>query len=199
MIIGVDFDNTIVCYDKLFHKIAVKKNLIPRNLTPVKEEIRDYLRRKNKEHLWTELQGYVYGPCIFNARPFRGVKNFLIHCKKRKIRVYIISHKTIHPFLGLKHDLHEYANQWLEKQGFYSPRIGLPKKSVFFELTKEEKLKRIKKQKCTHFIDDLPEFLLEKKFPDKVARILFNPNRGHKLNKNFQTIKSWPEIIKKIK
>ena len=199
MIIGVDFDNTIVCYDKLFYKVALKKGLVPKNLTPVKEEIRNYLRRKNKEHLWTELQGYVYGPCIFNAKPFRGIKNFFMHCKKRKICVYIISHKTLYPFLGLKHNLQEYAHQWLEKQGFYGPKIGLPKKDVFFELTKEENLNRIKKQKCTYFIDDLPEFLLEKKFPSKVTRILFNPNSKYKHNKNFQTFKSWSGAIKKIK
>ena len=199
MIIGVDFDNTIACYDKLFYSVALKKGLVPKNLAPVKEEIRNYLRRKNKEHLWTELQGYVYGPCIFNAKPFSGIKNFFMHCRKRKIRVYIISHKTRYPFLGLKHNLQEYARQWLEKQGFYDPKIGLQKKNIFFELTKEEKLNRIKKQKCTHFIDDLPEFLLEKKFPSKVTRILFDPNGKYKRNKNFQTFKSWPEAIKKIK
>ena len=29
MLIGVDFDNTIVCYDKLFHQLALERSLIP--------------------------------------------------------------------------------------------------------------------------------------------------------------------------
>ena len=32
MIIGVDFDNTIVCYDKVFHVAAYEKGLIPADL-----------------------------------------------------------------------------------------------------------------------------------------------------------------------
>ena len=199
MIIGVDFDNTIVCYNKLFYSVALKKRIIPKNLTPVKEDIRNYLRRKNKEHLWTELQGYVYGPCIFNAKPFPGVKDFFVFCHKRKIPVYIISHKTLYPFLGLKHNLHDYAHQWMERQKFYDPKLGLSKKKVFFELTKEGKLNRIKKQRCTHFIDDLSEFLLENNFPSGVKRILFDPNGKCSSNKEFECIKSWKELIRKIK
>lgn len=199
MIIGVDFDNTIVCYDKLFYEVALKKNLIPKNVPSIKEDIRNYLRRKNKERLWTELQGHVYGPYIFNAKPFRGVKNFFAYCKKNKILVYILSHKTLFPFLGLKHNLHEYAHQWLERQGFYDSKIGLSKKNVFFELTKEGKLSRIKKQKCTHFIDDLPEFLLEEKFPSEVKKILFDPNGKYKHNSNFESVSSWTEMVRRIK
>jgi len=29
MRIGVDFDNTVICYDKVFHAAAVEKGLIP--------------------------------------------------------------------------------------------------------------------------------------------------------------------------
>lgn len=199
MIIGVDFDNTIVCYDKLFYEVALQKKLIPNDLPPIKEEIRNYLRKKKKEHLWTELQGYVYGPYILNAKPFKGVKGFFIFCKKHGIIVYIISHKTIYPFLGSKYNLQEYARQWLEKNGFYDSKVGLSKKNVFFQLTKEQKLNRIKKQKCTHFVDDLPEFLLEKNFPSKVTRILFDPNGKYKRNTAFECVKSWSELIRKIK
>ena len=199
MIIGVDFDNTIVCYDKLFYKLAIKDGLIPKNLPPIKEKVRDHLRRKNKERLWTELQGLAYGRYIFNAKPFKGVKDFFIRCKKHKIRVYIISHKTIYPIIGLKYNLHEYADKWMEKQGFYDLKTGVPRRNVFFELTKKEKLNRIKKQGCTHFVDDLPEFLLEKGFPSKVKRILFDPNGKFEHNSNFESVKSWAEMIRKIK
>jgi len=202
-IIGVDFDNTIVCYDKVFHSIAVKKGCIPINVPQAKEEVRNYLREHGKEEMWVELQGMAYGPEILNAKPFDGVMDFFMDCKKHKIIVYIISHKTLYPFLGLKHSLHEYAQLWLERQGFYnSKKIGLTKDEVFFELTKEEKLKRIIKQGCTHFVDDLPEFLSEKGFPKQTSPILFDPNgkckSPNKNTNNFECVSSWNEMSKKI-
>jgi hypothetical protein len=166
------------------------------------------LREHGKEQIWIELQGMAYGPEILNAEPFDGVMDFFMDCKKHKIPFYIISHKTLYPFLGLKrlkHSLHEYAQLWLEKQGFYgTKKIGLAKEQVFFELTKEEKLKRIIKQECTHFVDDLPEFLSEKGFPKQTIPILFDPNGKCKntvwKNRNtFECISSWHEISKKIK
>lgn len=200
MIIGVDFDNTVVCYDNLFHKIGLKKGIVPAKVPPIKNEIRNYLRKHGKEDAWTELQGYVYGPGILDAKPFDGVVDFFVHCKKHKNKVYIISHKTLYPFLGSKYNLHKYAHKWLEQQGFYdSAKIGLAKKNVFFELTKEEKLKRIVKQKCTHYIDDLPEFLSEHKFPKGVNRILFDPNKKYHNKVDFECVVSWRELIKKIK
>ena len=200
MIIGVDFDNTIVCYDKLFHKIAVEKGVIPKDIPKIKDVIRNYLRKHGKEDAWTELQGFVYGPGTLNAKPFVGVLDFFMHCNKNKDKTYIISHKTIHPFLGSKYNLHEFAHKWLEKQGFYdSGKTGLSKENVFFELTKEEKLDRITKQGCTWYIDDLPEFLTEKNFPEKVNRILFDPNLRYKNTDNFERVESWKQITEKIK
>ena len=200
MIIGIDFDNTIVCYDEIFYEMALNKGMIPKNLQKVKGEVRNYLRERGKENLWTQLQGYVYGPGTLKARPFAGALDFFIHCRKQRCKVCIISHKTIHPFLGSKYNLHEYAHKWLTQQGFYNTnKTGLSKNNVFFELTKEEKLKRIKKQECTHYIDDLPEFLGEESFPKGVKKILFDPNKKYKNHGGFYRIASWQEMIKKLK
>ena len=51
--IGIDFDNTIVIYDDLFHKIASEENLIPINFPKSKLLIREYLRSKNKDEFFT--------------------------------------------------------------------------------------------------------------------------------------------------
>ena len=40
MKIGVDFDNTIVSYDKVFHKVALEQSLIKSNLTIIKEKLK---------------------------------------------------------------------------------------------------------------------------------------------------------------
>ncbi len=72
MLVGVDFDNTIVCYDRLFHKAALEKGLIPPELPASKGQVRDYMRANGAEDAWTELQGYVYGPRMLDAAPFAG-------------------------------------------------------------------------------------------------------------------------------
>ncbi len=195
MIIGIDFDNTIVSWDHLFHEAALDRKLIPADLPITKNEVRNYLRRIGKEPLWTELQGYVYGVLIKKAPIISGVKDFLLHCKEKKMPVYIISHKTKYPFLGKQYDLHKAADSWLKDQGFYdSHGISLDRSRVFFELTKQEKLSRIKSLGCTHFIDDLPEFLLEPGFSENVRRILFDPNNQYTDDLRFKRTQSWKQI-----
>ena len=77
MKIGIDFDNTLVCFDELFYRAAMEKKLIPAFLPTSKEQVRDYLRKQKKEDLWTELQGYVYGVLIKDAPAFEGVDEFM--------------------------------------------------------------------------------------------------------------------------
>ena len=199
MLIGVDFDNTIVCYDQVFHQVAVEQGLIPLEVPVSKGEVRDYLRQCGREDDWTELQGYVYGARMQDAIPFPGVLECLAHFVKHGIMVCIISHKTRYPYMGPKYDLHQAAQQWLEQQGFFDQaQIGLSSDQVFFELTKQEKLESIAKVGCTHFIDDLPEFLAEPGFPAGVERILFDPNENHSTGHRFHRITSWMEIKKII-
>lgn len=177
MTIGVDFDNTIVCYDQVFHKVALNQGLIPPKLPVSKGKVRDYLRQCGKENVWIDLQGYVYGARMREAELYPGAADFFIECRKQSIPVYIVSHKTLHPYQGPPYDLHQAAQEWLELQGFYDPKkIGLSRNEVFFDLTKQEKLKRIGELRCTYFIDDLPEFFSEPAFPLNVQRILFDPN-----------------------
>ena len=47
-VLGLDFDNTLVRYDELFHKVALNKGLIKGDLPVNKMTIRDYLRKKGK-------------------------------------------------------------------------------------------------------------------------------------------------------
>lgn len=199
MRIGIDFDNTVVCYDRVFYHAALRKGLIPKELPRQKHSVRDYLRQQGQEEAWIELQGYVYGACMKEAPPFPGVLDFFIRSKENDIEVFIISHKTRHPFRGPNYDFHQASHLWLESYGFYDAcRIGMVSKQVYFELTKEGKLERIAQIGCTHFIDDLPEFLLEPGFPKGVCRILFDPNGHHRLNDILQPVSSWQEIEQRL-
>jgi hypothetical protein len=195
MLIAVDFDNTIVCYDALFHRVAREHGLIPDDLPANKNAVRDHLRATGREHRWTELQGEVYGKRMAEADPFPGVREFFVAARRAGMRLVIISHKTRHPCLGFPHDLHAAARGWLERQGFFaSDGIGLRGNDVFFELTKDEKLARITACGATHCIDDLPEILTAPAFPTHVARILFDPQRVHAALASVEPAASWSTL-----
>jgi hypothetical protein len=194
MIIGVDFDNTIVCYDGIFHRAALERGLVPAELPTDKTSVRDYLRRVGREEAWTELQGYVYGPALQGANPYAGVVEFFQAAGSLGIEIRIVSHKTRRPFTGEPYDLHAAAWKWLEASGILSPPFGLRRECVFLEQTLEHKCQRILTEGCTHFIDDLPEFLRDPRFPSAASPILFaplGPASGHEL---LPHARSWGEL-----
>ena len=195
MIIGVDFDNTIVCYDALFPRVAVERGLVPASVAATKNAVRDYLRAAGREPEWTALQGYVYGPRMAEAEPYPGVQNFFRACREHCITVVIISHKTRHPFIGEPYDLHAAAQDWLKRLGFLSPDgAGLGPEKVYFELTKSAKLARIAACECTHFIDDLPEILNDAAFPANTAQLLFAPTATAPTIAGAHVFSTWPDL-----
>jgi hypothetical protein len=194
MRIGLDFDNTIVCYDPLFHQVALEADLIPPGLPVDKVAVRDHLRRSNKEDLWTEMQGHVYGARMAEAAMFPGVLAFLRWAKAAGCALFIISHKTRHPFHGPRHDLHQAARAWVEQRLIENGASLIPPEHVFFELTKEEKLKRIAACGCDAFVDDLPEILLATGFPDGTDRLLFDPEGHHVADGRLTVIESWKAL-----
>ena len=111
--IGIDLDNTIVQYDQIFHKVALEKGLISPDVLQKKDEVRNYLRKIDKEDEWTLLQGYVYGARMTEASPYPGVLDFISNSIKQGNSVFIISHKTRQPYMGEKYDLHASARAWL--------------------------------------------------------------------------------------
>ena len=195
MVFGSDFDNTIVSYKGVFHRIAVEQGLIPESLPTTKDAVRDYLRKQGKEDDWTEMQGLVYGSRMDAALPYPGAEIFFEFCIESRIPVRIISHKTRYPFIGERHDLHQAASRWLETKGFLAPgTVGIPKDNVYFELTKDAKMQRIQASGCTHFIDDLPEFLLHPEFPLGVVRWLFDPTGSHQEMDGVRRFSNWDEV-----
>ena len=190
--IGIDFDNTIVIYDDLFHKIASEENLIPINFPKSKLLIRDYLRSKNKDELFTLLQAEVYGRRIIEASPANYVLLNLKELIMNGYEINIISHKSMYPYKGPKYNLHDAAMSWLEKNNFFNTKgIGLSTKNVFFNLTKEDKIRKIETCDCDYFIDDLPEIL--NLIKGKTKKILYDPKTIHK-NENFILLKSWKKL-----
>lgn len=192
MLVGLDFDNTIVSYDALFHQAALEKSLIEADVPRTKLAVRDHLRGIGKEDAWTELQGYVYGARMADAMPYPGVIEFMQLARANGASLAIVSHKTRYPFLGPRYDLHEAARAWVGET-LAAPGL-IESRQVFFELTKEDKIRRVADLRCDYFVDDLPEILLAPAFPTETQGILFDPDGSHdqqRLNAMFRT---WADI-----
>ena len=194
MRIGIDFDNTIVSYDALFYKVAVNKGLVPSDLPKSKLAVRDYLRKINNEPVWTELQGYVYGARMGDAAAYPLVIEFFKFARDKGISIAIVSHKTKHPFMGPKYDLHKAARGWISDTLMDGNSNLVDSENIFFELTKEEKIARIADICCDYFIDDLPEILSMPGFPKNLKRILFDPEGIHNTDQLYAKLVPWQEI-----
>lgn len=195
MILGLDFDNTLIRYDELFYQVALDKGLIPSDLSKTKNTVRDYLRQVGKEDEWTLLQGEVYGRRIQEAMAFEGMQEALKKIATQSERMFLISHKTRTPYMGQQYDLHQAAIGWLQGHAFFDMEgLGWQENQVFFELTKEEKVQRIVQLGCTHYIDDLPEIL--RMLPDTVQKILFAPHKTGVIPKEWKRLEEWSLLPK---
>jgi hypothetical protein len=194
MLIGIDFDNTIVSYDTLFHKVATEQGVIPAAIPLNKVAVRDHLRAIGKEDIWTEMQGYVYGARMGEAEAYPGAIEFFRWARAAGVPVCIVSHKTRHPFIGPKYDLHQAARGWVETHLVDAEGSLVQPDRVFFELTKEAKWGRIATAGCDWFIDDLPEILLAQAFPEKASRLLFDPEAHHADEVALLRMANWGDI-----
>lgn len=192
--LGLDFDNTLVNYDQVFFERALALQWIGPEVEPSKKAVRAALAPDR----WTELQGVVYARHVAQAVPTPGVLDFLAECRARNIHVSVISHKTRYPVIGPRLDLHEPARQWLRNQGF-AERFGIPPARWFFELTLAEKLARIQREDCTHFVDDLEEVFRESAFPSHVKRIHYAPDvESDEAPTGLLRCRSWTEVARHL-
>ena len=176
MRIGIDFDNTIACYDGMFHQAALERGLIPPDLARDKNSVRDHLNGSGRKDDFTELQGYVYGARMELVSPYPGFAEFIGAARKTGHDLFVVSHKTQHPILGPKHDMHAAARSFLAGRGLTGAQSHqIDPENVFFELTKGEKVARAHDLACDVFIDDLPEILGLSGFPPHTRKILFDP------------------------
>ena len=120
-LLGLDFDNTLVSYDEMFHKIALERGLISTGVSPNKIEIRDYLRGQGKDEEFTLMQGEIYGNRILEAKPMDGM--LIWQLKERGIKMAIGSYKTRTPYKGPKYDLREAAYAWLRHHRFFDQDV----------------------------------------------------------------------------
>jgi hypothetical protein len=202
--IGVDFDNTIACYDGVFHVAAIERGLIPaQGVAADKTSVRDYLRGLNRDGDFTELQGWVYGPGMKLVRPYPGLAAALKALHAAGCELAMVSHKTPAPFAGPAYDLHQSAQAFLAVHGLVGEGAGqFAADKVFFEFTKEDKIARVAALDCDVFIDDLPEILALDGFPTGIRKILFDPEGlypgGYWEGHLFEAFADWEAIVRAI-
>ncbi len=195
MRIGIDFDNTIVSYDYVFHKVAVEKKLIDKNVKVSKISVRNKLREQGMEEQWIEMQGYVYGKRMDEATVFNGFFDFIQKAKGNGADLFVISHKTRYPYVGEKYDLHQAARSWLAKHFKNESGPLISPQNISFHETKKEKIDQISDLNCDVFVDDLPEIFMADNFPDDTRKILFDPDKHHGDN-NFERAYNWEDVSK---
>jgi len=201
MRIGIDFDNTLAGYDRLFSELAFEKGLIEESTVCSKKEIRDLIwQRPEGRTEWIRLQGLVYGTHMDQAEMIDGAAEFLILCRAQKIPVFIISHKTEFGPLGTGPvNLREAARRWMETQGFFDPdRFGLKPENVFFEVSRTDKIACIQATGCSDFVDDLEEVLTDPAFPVNVRRYLLAGSMTPLPAGPFTAYRRWHDIAHDI-
>lgn len=195
MLIGVDFDNTIVCYDRIFFDAALAMGLVGGEIEKSKTAVRDYIQTHHSNEMWTLLQSEVYGSRMSAARPYPEVAEFFEYCWGQSIPIWIISHKSKYPAAGKAHNLHTSALTWLAENGFLgSDGARLSPDRIVFAGTRGEKIQQISRLSCTHFIDDLPEVFSDGDFPKEVGRILFDPRGAYPSWSSGIHARSWKQI-----
>lgn len=193
MRLGLDFDNTLISYDQLFYRVALDKGLISLEVPKQKNAVRDFMRERGIEEEWTRIQGEVYGSRILEAEPYEDMLVTLKKLVNKQIPMFIVSHKTKIPYLGEPWDLHTAARGWLQKHGFHDENgLACSQNQIFFELSKQEKIKRIIELGCTHYVDDLPEIL--DMLPAHIEKILFAPSFDVQAHPDWKQMSSWQEL-----
>lgn len=196
MRIGLDLDNTLVCYDRVFAAAAAELGVSVG--AGGKTAIRDELRRRGDETAWQRLQGQVYGRLMPMAQLMEGAAGFLRRCRDNRVPVWIVSHKTEYGhFDSARVNLRVAARAWLGAQGFFDAGgFALDANRVFFEDDRHAKVARIGTLDFTHFVDDLPEVLDDPGFPASVRRLLYAPDGAAAVS--YDVCASWRDIEREV-
>jgi hypothetical protein len=189
VLVGVDFDNTIVNYDALLHRLAVERGLASADLPMTKRSVKAALSPED----WALLQAAAYGERIAEATAFPGAVEFFRHARDRGVACAIVSHKTERPLAGPDTDLRAAALGWMRAAGIVGELLGEDR--VHFGATPAEKAEHVRRLGCTHFVDDHVDFLTQCDFPDGVVRILFDPAAEHaRLPAGIERACSWADV-----
>jgi hypothetical protein len=192
--IGIDLDNTIIDYQKVFALVAHELGLIEPFMDRSKKELRDFIRRlEGGELRWQQIQAQVYGPRLAEAEVMEGFREFLVGTLACGHDVFILSHKTRFAAQDKDHtcDLREVAINWLKENEIVSASPqSIPEDRVLFFDDRSSKIADIARLGCDLFVDDLPEIFADENFPKKTVSVRIG---SASKNEEMPTVESFPD------
>ena len=189
--IGLDLDNTIIDYQDAYLQISkiFKLKFTDYSKHKIKS---DLVSSERGDYAWQEFQSQLYTIGLDFAKASKGIVKFLKYCKKKKIEVSIISHKTESTpaeFGSLK--LREPAMRWLQRNKIVPQLIR--KEDIYFCSTQQEKIRMINSLNIDLFVDDLDEILIHEDLNKNIIRIKYSPTQEHNSICNFQQLQNMLE------
>ena len=195
MRVGIDIDNTIICYDGVFANVA---RMLGHDIDAgsSKAETKDWFHSREMYDEFTELQGLIYGTYLGHASLYDGFKTFLNQANRIGCTVFIVSHKTQYPLIGSKVDLHEAASMFLSEQGIIKSGSSgfVPSDQLFYETSLDDKIEKISDLQLDYFIDDLSDVIDHDNFPESTHAIQFVPGTSSEFTRASTRLNSWQDI-----
>jgi hypothetical protein len=183
MLIGLDFDNTLIHYGRVFRELAIERGLAPESIAADKGAVRAHVWEWFSDIEWQQLQAAVYGAGIGRGQFMPGAPEFIRLCRTKGVALCVVSHKS--EFASIDPggvSLRRSAMGWMDSQGFFLPVVsggfGFAVADVYFESRRADKIARINALGCDVFVDDLPEVLEHPDLHSGVRRILFHEREG---------------------
>ena len=108
-------------------------------------------------------------------------------------KIFIISHRSKHPYAGPKHDLHASAKGWMTGKLTHGGRGLFGETEIYLNEHLTDKIAMIGKLNCDVFLDDLPEVLGHADFPAKTKKLWFS-SKAPPAGSDMIQIEHWNEL-----
>lgn len=122
---------------------------------------------------WQVAQGWLYTDGLSYAKPAHGVLDLCEYLRTKDFELFIVSHKTTHTpiFCGHK-ELRGVATDWISNRDLYQYFAGT--QNIYFETSRDLKIKRIKSLGLHYFVDDLVQIFQDPNYPRNIVSFLLS-------------------------
>ena len=170
--VAFDLDNTIADHSPAF-RILAKEFGVPVDEFSDKKYIKNYLINENKQHIWTILQGRVYGASMNLSTPYDGLLEALMSLFDKIDEFQIISHRGKWAHSGEKINLHEPAINWVEDLFTAFPKTQF--RGIKLAETLDAKIDLINAWGPQVLVDDLETVIQHQNLDSSIVRVHFDP------------------------
>ena len=131
MRIGLDLDNTLICYDQAFARVGKEEGLLPASFEGNKAEVkRALLAERPDGYLWEACRAWSMADESMPRVLFDGVDGFLRSCRAADTDRHREPQDGIGAHDPLTTDLRVAALRWMENNSSSSQGLGLERNVV---------------------------------------------------------------------